>query len=41
VVHGAPTILPASGAPPPVHHTGASRTAGAEQEGDDQSGRDD
>jgi hypothetical protein len=41
VVHGAPTILPASGAPPPVHHTGASRTAGAEQEGDDQDGRDD
>ena len=41
VVHGAPTILPASGAPPPVHHTGASRTAGAEQEGEDQDGRDD
>jgi hypothetical protein len=38
LVHGAPTILPASGAPPPVHHTGASRTAGAEYESDDDQG---
>jgi hypothetical protein len=39
VVHRAPTVVPvARGTPPPVHHTGASRTGGGERESDHEGG---
>ncbi len=39
VVHRAPTVIRAArGTPPPVHHTGASRTGGGEHETEHEGG---